>query len=205
MKLIQVLAVATFLFAAGCAGIPPGVRAVENFDIERYQGTWYEIARLDHRFERGLTHVSATYTLRHDRGVAVHNRGYAPKNSRWKEVRGRAYFVEDPSKGRLKVTFFWPFYGAYNVIALDEDAYSFAMVCGPSKSYLWILGRNRTLPASILDNLIAEATQLGFPTDALIFVPQGGEPGTSPGASGALEMGDARRLRPQFAENPQPA
>ncbi len=172
MKASNIFAVASSLILAGCTGIPSGVQVVERFDIQRYQGTWYEVARLDHSFERGLTSVSATYTPRDDGGIAVHNRGYDPKSGRWKEVEGRAYFVEEPTKGHLKVTFFWPFYGAYNVIALDREAYSCAMVCGPSKSYLWILAREKTLPAPVLDGLISEALRFGFQTDGLIFVTQ---------------------------------
>ena len=177
MKRFNLLAVAAILLLAGCAGVPSGVSVVDDFDLGRYHGMWYEIARLDHRFERGLTHVSATYTPRNDGGVTVHNRGYDPESGQWKQVRGRAYVVGDPSKGRLKVTFFWPFYGAYNVIALDKEAYSFAMVCGSNTSYLWILGREKTLPRPVLDDLIAEATRLGFPTGELIFVPQHDETG----------------------------
>lgn len=185
MKLFKILAAASSLLVAGCTGIPSGIRAVENFDGQRYQGTWYEIARLNHSFERGLTCVSATYTPRDDGGISVHNRGYDPKNSRWKDIQGRAYFMDEANKGRLKVTFFWPFYGAYNVIALDQEAYSFAMVCGPSRSYLWILARQKTLPTPVLDRLVAEARKLGFPTDGLIFVPQDGEAGTPTGQEGA--------------------
>lgn len=170
MKPLQALAAAASLLLTGCVGVPSGVQVVESFDAHRYQGKWYEIARLDHPFERGLTHVSATYTARDDGGLAVHNQGYDPKTGQWKEVRGRAYLVTEPGKGRLKVTFFWPFYGAYNVIALDRDAYSFAMVCGPNRSYLWILAREKSLPAPVLNGLIAEARRLGFPTDDLILV-----------------------------------
>ena len=180
MKPSNILAVASSLILAGCTGIPSGIRAVENFDVQRYQGTWYEIARLDHRFERGLTCVSATYTPRDDGGIAVHNRGYDPKSNCWKEIQGRAYFVGEANKGRLKVTFFWPFYGAYNVIALDREAYSYAMVCGPSRSYLWILARKKKLPAPVLDGLISEAQRLGFATEGLIFVPQDDESGAVP-------------------------
>ncbi len=175
MKPSSLLAAASSLILAGCTGIPSGVRAVENFDVQRYQGTWYEIARLDHRFERGLTRVSATYTPRDDGGLTVHNRGYDPKRDCWKEVQGRAYFIEEADKGRIKVTFFWPFYGAYNVIALDRETYSFAMVCGPNRSYLWILARNRTLPGPVLDGLVLADKRLAFPTDGLIFVTQDGK------------------------------
>jgi apolipoprotein D and lipocalin family protein len=165
------LMVSSALFS-GCTGIPRGIRVVEDFDVARYQGTWHEIARLDHRFERGLTHVAATYTPKPDGSVDVENRGYDPGRGRWKSVRGRAYSLGAADKGRLKVTFFWPFYGAYNVIALDHETYSYAMVCGPSRAYLWILARENSLPAPILDALLAQAKELGFRTETLIFVPQ---------------------------------
>lgn len=172
MKAFGILVIVSSLSLSGCTSIPSGVRAVEGFDIQRYQGTWYEIARLDHRFERGLEQVSATYTPRDDGGIAVENRGYDSKRNRWKSIRGRAYFLEGADRGRLKVTFFWPFYGAYNVIALDRKAYSSAMVCGPRKDYLWILSREKVLPASDLNRLTSEASRLGFQTNQLIYVPQ---------------------------------
>jgi apolipoprotein D and lipocalin family protein len=175
MKTSGILTVFSSLLLAGCTGVPSGVRVVESFDLQRYQGTWYEIARLDHRFERGLTHVSATYTPRSGGGVAVKNRGYDSARGRWKSIEGRAYFVDEADKGRLKVTFFRPFYAAYNVIALDREAYSYAMVCGPNRDYLWILARERALPAPVLDDLVTQAQRLGFPTADLISVPQDGD------------------------------
>lgn len=171
---VPLLLMALVAVFSGCTGIPSGVRVVEGFDIQRYQGTWYEIARLDHRFERGLTHVSATYAPRSDGGIDVENRGYDLERGRWKSIQGRAYFIGDTDQGRLKVTFFRPFYGAYNVIALDREGYSHAMVCGPSRNYLWILAREKTLPAGVLDGLTSEALRLGFPTDQLIYVRQDG-------------------------------
>jgi len=157
---------------AGCAASPQGVIPVDNFDLDRYLGTWYEIARLDHRFERGLNQVSATYSKRSDGGVDVLNRGLVNQTGQWKEAKGRAYFIGDPTIARLKVTFFWPFYGGYNVIELDRDNYAYALVCGPSKSYLWILARTRQLDEETLQSLIATAKKLEFDTDQLIFVEQ---------------------------------
>jgi len=154
----------------GCSSIPSGVQAVRNFDINRYQGTWYEIARLDHSFERGLSGVSASYTLRDDGGIDVLNKGFDKNSGRWKQIKGKAYFVKDKTIGRLKVTFFWPFYGGYNIISLDHENYSYAMVCGPNRSYLWILARQKTLSRSIMDELIKTAKDLGFKTDNLILV-----------------------------------
>lgn len=154
----------------GCAGVPSGIRPVQDFDLNRYLGTWYEIARLDHSFERGLTNVSATYTLRKDGGVDVINKGYDERKGLWKQAKGKAYFVDEPTTGHLKVSFFGPFYGSYVIVALDRDQYSYALVCGPSRSFLWILARHRSLDSSVVDMLVARAKELGFDTDALIRV-----------------------------------
>ncbi len=155
---------------SGCVSVPSGVKPVENFDVTRYLGTWYEIARLDHSFERGLTNVSATYTPRPDGGITVLNKGYHERSGRWKQAKGRAYLVGEQSTGFLKVSFFGPFYGSYVIIALDRDDYAYAMVCGPNRSYLWLLARRQTLEKPILDALLAQAKELGFDTEALIFV-----------------------------------
>jgi len=155
---------------AGCTALPSGVRPVQNFDLDRYLGRWYEIARLDHSFERGLSDASATYTAREDGGIDVLNRGFNPQTSRWKQARGKAYFVDESTTGHLKISFSGPFYGSYVVVALDQEEYSYALVGGPSRSYLWILARQRTLDKPVLDKLCAEARDLGFATDKLIFV-----------------------------------
>jgi apolipoprotein D and lipocalin family protein len=161
-----------FVFLTSCTGIPHGVTAVDGFEINRYLGTWYEIARLDHRFERGLNNISATYTLRDDGGINVLNKGWNQTEGAWEQAEGKAYFVDQPDKGRLKVSFFGPFYGDYNIIALDKKNYAYAMITGPDKSYFWILSRTRQLPKATLEALIEQAKQKGFATDKLIFVNQ---------------------------------
>ncbi len=168
----------TALFLGACAGIPKHVQPVERFDLARYLGTWYEIARLDHRFERGLTNVSAAYTMRDDGGVRVVNRGFRPATGEWEEAIGKAYFVGAPSAGSLKVSFFGPFYGGYNVIDLDHDGYQYALVCGPSRSYLWILARQPTLEDATVRALVDTARAMGFEVDNLVYVAQdkGGMP-----------------------------
>lgn len=158
------------IFISGCTGIPDGVQAVRNFQADRYLGVWYEIARLDHSFERGMDNVSATYTLRKDGGIDVLNRGYIRKNGKWKEARGKAYFTGKTDEGRLKVSFFGPFYGAYNIIALDQEHYQYALVCGPDRSYLWILSREKKLEPDTLRQLVGMAAKLGFGTEDLIYV-----------------------------------
>lgn len=157
------------LALGGCASVPSGLTPVTGFEADRYLGKWYEIARLDHAFERGLDNVTAEYAKRPDGAIAVVNRGYAVSQKRWREARGVARFRGDPSVGSLKVTFFWPFTGGYHVIALDRD-YQWAMVAGPSRKYLWILSREPHLAPDIYERLVRQAREAGFPVDGLLRV-----------------------------------
>jgi apolipoprotein D and lipocalin family protein len=165
-KLLILLAV----FITGCTGIPEGVKPVDNFKLEKYLGKWYEIARLDHSFEQGLTRVTANYSLREDGGLRVINRGYSAKENKWKEAEGKAYFVKGSDQGYLKVSFFGPFYGAYLVFELDHENYQYSLVSGPDKSYLWLLARGPEIREEIKDILIAKAKALGFDTTKLVYV-----------------------------------
>ena len=169
-KLYSFFTVALLLFLTGCTtGIPDNVQPVSGFDAARYVGKWYEIARLDHSFERGLIDVYAVYKQNPDGSIGVENFGYDSEKKEWQSVEGKAYFLESPDTGRLKVTFFWPFYGAYNIIVLDKKNYSYAMVCSYNKSYLWILARDKSLDKKILDSLLLQAKALGFDTSKLIY------------------------------------
>ncbi|MDD2604873.1 MAG: lipocalin family protein [Desulfobacterales bacterium] len=161
------------LLLAGCVGVPEGIEPVGSFQLERYLGRWYEIARLDHSFERGLSHVSADYEMRGDGGVRVINRGFSAAESRWKEAEGKAVFVDRPDRGYLKVSFFGPFYGSYVVFELDRENYQYALVSGPDRSYLWILARTPRLAPEVIDRLVQKAKAAGFDTDGLIFVEHG--------------------------------
>jgi apolipoprotein D and lipocalin family protein len=158
------------LFLSGCLGMPEGVYPVEGFDINQYSGKWYEIARLDHSFERGLNNVTAQYYLRDDGVVKVINRGFSPAENKWKEAEGKAYFVKDPNVGYLKVSFFGPFYGSYVVFELDKENYQYAFVTSRSKSYLWFLSRSPTVSTELLDRFVKTSKGLGFNTENLIFV-----------------------------------
>ena len=154
----------------GCTGVPKGLKPVSDFDGERYMGKWYEIARLDHSFERNLSNVSATYAIDSAGVISVINRGYNEKTGEWKQVEGRARFIGENTVGSLKVSFFGPFYGGYHVIALDKENYGYAMVAGPNLSYLWILSRSTSLDETILSNLTDKAAEWGFKTTELIAV-----------------------------------
>jgi len=158
------------LMLAGCTGLPDQVYPVEDFDIDRYLGKWYEIARLDHRFERGLSNVSAEYSLRDDGLIAVTNSGLDTNTNEWKRIEGKAKPVDDPTKGHLKVSFFGPFYGSYVIFELDESTYSHAFVAGYNKSYLWLLSRTPDVSTELRERFVKRASELGFDVAELIFV-----------------------------------
>jgi len=166
----SVLAALALLLAGCSVGIPDGIEPVGDFELERYLGTWYEIARLDHSFERGLSRVTAEYSMRDDGGVRVMNRGFSAKDDKWKDAEGKAYFVREADIGYLRVSFFGPFYGSYVIFELDRENYQHALVCGPDRSYLWILARSPRLDEGVRDALVAKAAAAGFDTGKLIFV-----------------------------------
>jgi apolipoprotein D and lipocalin family protein len=163
---LHLMAMTVALAVTGCTRLPEGITPVQGFELKRYLGEWHEVARLDHRFERGLTRVTATYSLREDGSVKVLNRGWDATKGTWKQAEGRAVFIGVSSEGRLKVSFFGPFYGAYTIMALDPDRYS--MICGPDRSYFWILSREPKLDPKILEMLLNQARDQGFATDKLI-------------------------------------
>jgi apolipoprotein D and lipocalin family protein len=152
--------------------LPEGVEAIQGFDARRYLGKWFEVARLENRFERGLTHTSAEYFLLPDGTLRIVNRGYDPVQGRWKEARGRAEFVRSSDVAQLRVSFFRPFFGAYAVVELEREGYSYALVSGGTREYLWILARTPTLAPDIMASLKARARALGFAADRLVFPSQ---------------------------------
>ena len=154
---------------SGCLAVPDGIEPVDNFELNRYLGKWYEIARLDHSFERGLEAVSAEYSLRDDGGIRVINSGYNTDTQANQEAEGRAYFVEQPNLGYLKVSFFGPFFGSYVIFELDEN-YQYAFIAGNTTNYLWLLARTPEVSQELVNQFINRATQLGFDTNQLIFV-----------------------------------
>ena len=159
------------LIFIGCLGYPDNIRPVKDFELKRYLGKWYEIARLDHSFERGLGKVTAEYSMRDDSGVKVLNRGFSKEKNEWSEAEGKAYFVNEPDEGYLKVSFFGPFYGAYVIYELDTD-YQYAFVTSSKKSYLWFLSRTPAVSDELKAQFTKKAKELGFYTDALIWVDQ---------------------------------
>lgn len=152
-----------------CASIPKNAKPVENFDLSRYLGTWYEIARFDFRFEKDMNNTSAQYDIDEKKNVTVLNSGYNFKKEEWTKAEGVAKFRGDASVAALKVSFFGPFYSGYNVIALGED-YQYALVAGKNLDYLWILAREKTIPEEIKINYLKIAQEVGYDTSRLIWV-----------------------------------
>ncbi|MEM8955677.1 MAG: lipocalin family protein [Verrucomicrobiota bacterium] len=159
---------AASLFA--CSSPPKGVSPVYGFNGDRYLGKWYEIARLDHSFERGLSNVTAEYGKVDDETFSVRNRGFKDATGQWETIDGSARFLDDPTVGSLEVKVGAPFYGGYHVIALDKEDYQYALVSGPTRSYLWLLARTPSLDSTIQQKLVDQAKTEGFNTDELIFV-----------------------------------
>ncbi len=159
------------LLLCGCVGLPDQVQPVGDFEAERYLGTWYEIARLDHSFERGLQQVSASYSPREDGGIRVINRGYKTGKARWQEAEGKAYLMGDPDVGHLKVSFFGPFYASYVIFDLDPLEQT-AFVAGNSHDYLWLLARTPQISEQAKQRFIRMARDRGFAVDELIWVEQ---------------------------------
>ena len=158
-----------------CLGKPEKIVPVTKFQADRYLGTWYEIARLDFYHEKGMTHVTANYSLREDGGIKVLNRGYLAEKGRWREAEGKAYFVEDRNTAYLKVSFWGPFYSSYIVFDLDES-YQYALVTSSSKSNLWLLARTPSISGEVKASMLAKAAALGFDTNKLVYVEQTEKP-----------------------------
>lgn len=157
------------LLLSGCTSVPDKVEPVTPFELDKYLGEWHEVARLDHSFERGLTQVSAHYSMREDGGVKVVNRGFDTEKQAWKEAIGKAYFVDSEEVGRLKVSFFGPFYGGYNIAKLDAD-YTMSLVIGPNLSYAWLLAREPQPSQLQCEAYLAEADRIGVKREDWIWL-----------------------------------
>ena len=159
-----------FLALASCsAELPKGATAIQDFDVDKYAGRWYEVARFDYRFERNLNNVTATYSIKDNGNIEVKNRGYNYVKKEWKESIGEAKFFDKPDVARLKVLFFKPLWGAYNVIDIDDN-YHYALIAGNNLDYLWILSREKTIPETYKQRFLKKAKELGYKTDELIWV-----------------------------------
>lgn len=160
-----------FLVNACSVKVPENIKVVKNFDAKAYSGQWYEIARFDFKYEKDLKNVTANYTLNDDGTIEVVNKGYNYVKNEWEEKKGKAKFNGNENEGALKVSFFGPFYGGYNVVAMDPD-YENVLVFGESKDYIWILSRNKTIPNAVKDKFLAKAKAAGYDLDRLVWTEQ---------------------------------
>ena len=168
-RMISAIAAAIAVFFSGCAHMPEGAIAIKGFEKEKYLGKWYEIARLDFKYEKDLNNTTAEYTARDDGYIGVTNRGYNYVKKEWSQAKGKARFRGADTVGELEVSFFGPFYGAYNILALDKD-YKYALIAGSSLKYLWILSREKSVPDDIKVQYLELAKSLKFRTEDLIWV-----------------------------------
>jgi apolipoprotein D and lipocalin family protein len=169
MKIINIIVASLVLVS--CSGVPESIEPVTGFDLNKYAGKWYEIARLDHRFERGLEKVTATYSINSDGSVRVENRGFSTKSKEWEDATGKARFAGDTNIGHLKVSFFGPFYGSYIIFDLDKESYQYSFVTG-SQNSLWFLSRTPEVSDELKDKFLSIVQEAGYNTAELIFVNQ---------------------------------
>jgi len=170
----SIVVVATLATLLGCAPsttdrlrLPP-LRTVERVDLQRYLGTWYEVASFPQRFQRGCTATTATYTLRPDGDIEVLNRcRKGTPDGAEKSALGRARVLDRATNARLEVSFFRPFWGDYWIIDLADD-YSYAVVGHPGRDYLWILSRTPTMGAATYEGILARLRQQGYETARLV-------------------------------------
>ncbi len=162
---------AVALIFTGCSSVTDVAEPVANFDLERYLGSWYEIARIDFRFEKDMDQTTATYSMNSDGTVRVINRGYDFIKNEWKESIGKARFRGDETRGALEVSFFGPFFSEYNILALDPD-YKYALVGGKTYDNLWILSREKTIPENIRQDYLEIARAIGYDINRLVWVDQ---------------------------------
>ena len=163
------IALGLIISLSKCASIPKNASAVKNFKVEKYLGTWYEIARFDFSFEKNLNNTSAQYMLNQNGNLTVINSGYNFEKQIWKKAEGVAKFSDDKTVAQLKVSFFGPFYAGYNVIAIDND-YQYALIAGKNLDYLWILSRQKTIPESVKEEYLKIAQDIGYDISRFVWV-----------------------------------
>ncbi|AUZ04648.2 lipocalin [Vitreoscilla sp. C1] len=145
--------------------------AVEDFDVQRYMGKWYEVARFDFKWQKNLKNVTADYTLQNDGSIQVDNQGSDITTLERKQSIGKAKSNGNANNGALKVSFFGPFYSEYNVVQLDPD-YRYALIFGENNDYMWLLSREKTMPDSVKQKYLNFAQQSGYDLNRLVWTQQ---------------------------------
>jgi apolipoprotein D and lipocalin family protein len=180
-KLTRILSIALIFPLFQCQSQKPGpmidTHTVKEVNLERYQGTWYEIARFPHSFEKNLVGVTATYTLRRDGKIDVLNQGYLHTlDGKHKKAKGKAKIPDPSEPGRLKVSFFLFFYADYFILELDRENYQWVMIGSSSPDYFWILSRTPDMDEQIYKDLLERAKKRGYDLSRLQKVLQPGMP-----------------------------
>jgi len=171
-KLFFICSIVLILFSfASCATIPENAVPISDFSLDDYFGTWYEIARIDNKYEKSMIYTTASYLLEKNETIRVINSGYSVDKKEWRTITAIARYRKGFNIGELKVSFFYPFYTSYNILAIDDD-YSYALVVGSNLKYLWILSRTTTIPENIKEKYLEIAKSLGYNLDKLIWVEQ---------------------------------
>lgn len=170
MKRIALLALLALCMTA-CVSIPEKATAVKDFKQDKFLGTWYEIARFDFKYEKDMDLVTAQYTLREDGKIRVDNKGYNVVKKEWQQKIGKAKSVGSDTDGRLKVSFFGPFYSGYNVVSIDED-YNYVLVMGNDLDYIWFLSRTKDMPEAIKTKYKKMAEEVGYDLSRLRWTDQ---------------------------------
>ena len=167
--LAAVLGVAAIVYKLLSKDIPDNAAAVEPFDMNRYLGKWYEIARLPNRIEKDINHLTEEYSSNNNGTFKVITKGYNTQKGEWKELSGTIKFADRKGVGMLKVSYFGPFYASYNVLSIDPH-YKYALVSGSGLDYLWILSRETTIPDDVKKQFLAESRAIGFDVEKLEWV-----------------------------------
>ena len=155
-------------FFSGCRNKVPKAGPVQNFDAERYSGKWYEIARMDFAYEKNMSNVTAEYYLNDDGSIKVTNSGFDTNKQKWKQIEGKARFVDSKNNGALRVSFFGPFYTDYTVIEIDPD-YQYALVAGQNTDLMWILSRTDGIPDKVKNSFLETACKAGYDVEKLVW------------------------------------
>lgn len=170
LLILAATAAVTFAYNA-LKQVKSKVKVIEPFDIDRYLGKWYEIARLDFKWEKGLSQVTATYNKNNDGSITVNNQGFHDQKNKWKQSIGKAKPIDSSKKAALKVSFFGPFYSGYHVVKIDQD-YRYALIFGDNLDYMWILSREKTIPEAIKLAYLEYARKSGYAIENLVWTKQ---------------------------------
>ena len=174
-KLLQIsvftaLSLVTVTSFSSCktASVPNHIKVVTPFDIKKFDGTWYEIARFDFKHEKDLSNVTANYTLKENGGVQVLNKGYNYVKNKWEEAKGKAKFTTSNKDGSLQVSFFGPFYAGYHVVMMEPD-YETALIFGDTTDNIWILSRTKTISEATKQKYLTHAKKAGYDLNRMVW------------------------------------